>query len=430
MTSRTFLALLLGIFCVSARAQDPAPEVPASKKIEPHAKGLLYGHYDPKEPVAKNREESCLALKPYPGISQNRPYWLFVPEKYEEKKPLPLLIALHPRGRLPTFSGSMRFDEKSLKKYAAQTLLQWKNLAEEKKFLLLVPLGDPDVLWMGMHWFTGGRSLFFKALVRLVVVTHSVDRAKVYVSGSGEGAHAALATGVRLGGLLSAVSSCNPALFEGESLKGRVYYPETVDEMLEHAGKRKTPLFILAGDKDPKLKIKTHGCGGIARCRIEDRSSIPAEIVKKASDKLKAAGFKIKWKTIPTTHYTPLPDKYVKEIWDWLRKQKIPKKDQMELAPGGGPVEPEKAGGSGSRRGYMGVRLDGMVVSSVQPGGPADKAGLKQGDRITAVDGRAVKSRIDLAAAFAGKAPGDKVVLGIERDGESVEVEITLGERP
>ena len=57
-----------------------------------------------------------------------------------------------------------------------------------------------------------------------------------------------------------------------------------------------------------------------------------------------------------------------------------------------------------------------------------EKAGLKQGDKIISVEGKAVKEREDLMAVMANKAPGDKVRVVFERDGKQQTVEVTLGQ--
>ena len=66
----------------------------------------------------------------------------------------------------------------------------------------------------------------------------------------------------------------------------------------------------------------------------------------------------------------------------------------------------------------------------VTTGGPAAKAGLKDGDLVTAVDGKAVASYEEFTAAFQGKNAGDKVKLTVKRDGKEQEIEVTLGTRP
>ena len=54
-----------------------------------------------------------------------------------------------------------------------------------------------------------------------------------------------------------------------------------------------------------------------------------------------------------------------------------------------------------------------MTVSNVVSGSPADQAGLKIGDTITAVDGKDVKSGDDLVADIASRKPGSKAKLDL-----------------
>ena len=85
---------------------------------------------------------------------------------------------------------------------------------------------------------------------------------------------------------------------------------------------------------------------------------------------------------------------------------------------------------------YLGVKVGntasgpGASVGTVVTGSPADKAGLKPGDVITAVDGKAVANADDLTAAVSTRAPGDKVTLTLRRDGTTQTVTVTLGVRP
>jgi putative serine protease PepD len=82
---------------------------------------------------------------------------------------------------------------------------------------------------------------------------------------------------------------------------------------------------------------------------------------------------------------------------------------------------------------YLGVSLpnDGAAqVEQVVPGAPADRAGLRQGDEVTAVDGDAIESGDQLREAIDAKRPGDKLTLTITRNGDERTVEVTLGERP
>jgi serine protease Do len=63
-------------------------------------------------------------------------------------------------------------------------------------------------------------------------------------------------------------------------------------------------------------------------------------------------------------------------------------------------------------------RPEGALVSSVDPGSPADKAGLKAGDVIRQVDGQAIVASGDLPALIGQSAPGQTVALEIWRQGE------------
>jgi S1-C subfamily serine protease len=87
-------------------------------------------------------------------------------------------------------------------------------------------------------------------------------------------------------------------------------------------------------------------------------------------------------------------------------------------------------------RGWMGVRLPGSadaapVVVGLEFGGPAEEAGLLDGDKVLTVDGRAVASVADLQWMIARHLPGDTVVLEVMRAGEPLGgIEVVLVERP
>ncbi len=87
----------------------------------------------------------------------------------------------------------------------------------------------------------------------------------------------------------------------------------------------------------------------------------------------------------------------------------------------------------------IGVMLDstnqgeGVLVAKevngqpgVVAGSPSDKAGVKPGDTITAIDGRTITRADDLVVAIRAHAPGDTVTLTIKRDGKEQDVTVTL----
>ena len=74
-------------------------------------------------------------------------------------------------------------------------------------------------------------------------------------------------------------------------------------------------------------------------------------------------------------------------------------------------------------------RQEGAFVESVESGKPAEKAGVKPGDTIVAVDSVPVKETRDLIGYVSGKAPGSKVKLALLRDGRETTATATLAER-
>ena len=66
----------------------------------------------------------------------------------------------------------------------------------------------------------------------------------------------------------------------------------------------------------------------------------------------------------------------------------------------------------------------GAVIRSVQPGGPADKAGLRTNDRITSIDGRSVKQPGDVVSAIERRGVGADVTIGVLRGEETITVKV------
>jgi serine protease Do len=88
-------------------------------------------------------------------------------------------------------------------------------------------------------------------------------------------------------------------------------------------------------------------------------------------------------------------------------------------------------------RGYLAVSLqdsqtagDGATVADVTNGGPASRAGLRNGDRIVEFDGKPVKSTKQLTELIADTPAGTAVKLKFVRDGSEQSASITPAERP
>jgi S1-C subfamily serine protease len=87
--------------------------------------------------------------------------------------------------------------------------------------------------------------------------------------------------------------------------------------------------------------------------------------------------------------------------------------------------------------GYLGIVADnrqdggaGVVVLDVVSGSPADRAGLRIGDQITAIDGQAVGTMREFAATMLEAKPEQRVSFMALRGGKPYEILVTLGKRP
>jgi len=78
---------------------------------------------------------------------------------------------------------------------------------------------------------------------------------------------------------------------------------------------------------------------------------------------------------------------------------------------------------------YSLSRGTGVLVTDVDPQGPAGTAGLKQGDIITDLHGKAMTSETDMILALRDLEAGDEVPVTVDRNGQTVDLTITVGER-
>src|SRR5829696_2821717 len=79
----------------------------------------------------------------------------------------------------------------------------------------------------------------------------------------------------------------------------------------------------------------------------------------------------------------------------------------------------------------LGSAVDsGALIEEVEPGSPADDAGMKRGDIVIAAGSEEVRSSGDLLSALRNYMPGDTVGLKILRNGEKTTLQANLAERP
>lgn len=95
-------------------------------------------------------------------------------------------------------------------------------------------------------------------------------------------------------------------------------------------------------------------------------------------------------------------------------------------APAGGPG---RVTARGPRLGIMPAyseddSQEGLLLDGVSPGGPAEKAGLKAGDRITEINGKPIKNIQNYMTVMGGFKAGDKIELTVIREGKPVKITV------
>jgi Zn-dependent M28 family amino/carboxypeptidase len=105
-----------------------------------------------------------------------------------------------------------------------------------------------------------------------------------------------------------------------------------------------------------------------------------------------------------------------------------------EPAPHGGAVAGSASGGSGYGPWFgsipdFGEGTKGVKFADIQPGSPAEKAGLKAGDILVEFDGKPIGNLYDFTYALRAKKPGDEVLVKVMRGDSPVEAKVLLAKR-
>lgn len=86
--------------------------------------------------------------------------------------------------------------------------------------------------------------------------------------------------------------------------------------------------------------------------------------------------------------------------------------------------------GGEERQERLNFETQGIEVVNVISDTPAESAGMEDGDVITSIAGQPTQSVNEFSSAIEDLAPGDEAVVGVLRDGETVELDVTFGETP
>jgi hypothetical protein len=102
------------------------------------------------------------------------------------------------------------------------------------------------------------------------------------------------------------------------------------------------------------------------------------------------------------------------------------------------PAPSGDGGGGGGFRSYLGTvpdygqdeNLEGVLLSGVRAGSPAERAGLRGGDIIVQIDATAIRNIQDFVFVLRTRKPGDEVQVTVLRDGQRTSYAATLAPRP
>ena len=95
--------------------------------------------------------------------------------------------------------------------------------------------------------------------------------------------------------------------------------------------------------------------------------------------------------------------------------------------------EAPKKSSVATKKAFLGVTLEevistgGIRVVSVEPGGPAESAGLQKDDEVIAIGGQSVKRLDTVRELLERHRPGQEMTVKVKRDGKELELAVTLG---
>src|SRR5688572_28730624 len=103
--------------------------------------------------------------------------------------------------------------------------------------------------------------------------------------------------------------------------------------------------------------------------------------------------------------------------------------ERGEVTRGWFGVEPQDVDGEIARALSL-ERPEGVLIRSVQRGGPADRAGVQVRDVVIDIDGRPTRNTPALLSSIAALPPGSSAKVTLVRDGKSLAIDVVVGRRP
>jgi serine protease Do len=206
---------------------------------------------------------------------------------------------------------------------------------------------------------------------------------------------------------------------------------------------RESTVRILCDDKESVLGTvvgpegwiltKASELTGKLVCQLWDGRKLPARVVG-VQDVYDLAMLKIETKGLRPVEWR---ESQLAPVGNWLA---TPGLGENPLAVGivsvGARKNPGKLGAplETSKRGYLGVLLEaadeGLKIGSVQPGTPAEKAGLKKDDLVLSLAGQPVREVEAFSSLVQSYHAGDVVVVRVRRGEQEKDIKVTLAPRP
>jgi len=201
---------------------------------------------------------------------KDRAYYLFVPEKLEAAKRVPLVVLLHGSGR----NGNSLVEK-------------WKDLAKKERFVIAGPDAVDSAGWQ----IPEDGPDYIKELVEALTAKYPIDKRRVYLFGHSAGAGMAL----------------NLSLFESEYFAATAIHAGAIHKGMYpyiSEAKRKIPISIIVGTRD---------------------NFFPLSVVRATRDALTDGGFKVELTEIKDhTHWYYDRSKEINDMaWTFLKPLKL-----------------------------------------------------------------------------------------------------------
>lgn len=212
-----------------------------------------------------------IAKETYESAGRKRTYYLYVPKAAAAAaSPVPLLVTLHGSGR----------DGRSL-------VEKWKDLADKENFIV----AGPDAFDRQGWWVPKDGPDGTYDLVETIKAKHPVDPRRVYLFGHSAGAGFALM-----------ISLLESEYFAAAAVHAGLLKPENYN--LIELAKRKTPIAMMVGTKDPLFNLAD---------------------VRATRDELNRRGFAVQLSEIPNHdhwYYDRAPE-FNRALWDFLKRHRL-----------------------------------------------------------------------------------------------------------